>query len=103
MSKRIRRRLRRANPKPPRPPKYGDEVYIPSEHPDGHWCNGIVNSGWKDGVHADGELLIAAPGHAKSNLVAVRLEAYGVGWAYPEDVGRKPMGTKRAYLEDVQG
>jgi hypothetical protein len=70
-----------------RVPKYGDEVFVPSHHPDGHWTNGIVNSGLPSGTaHKDGNLLIAAPGHAKSNLVRVSIASYGKHWCWPEDV-----------------
>jgi hypothetical protein len=74
-----------------RVPKYGDEVFVPSHHPDGHWTNGIVNSGLPSGTaHKDGNLLIAAPGHAKSNLVRVSIASYGKHWCWPEDVNATP-------------
>lgn len=88
---------------PPRPPKYGDEIYLPSMHPDGHWCNGIVNSGFQGVAHVNNRLLIAAPGHAKSNLVTVSIDAYGEQWIYPEDIGERPHGSKRSTLREVQG
>lgn len=81
-----------------RPPQYGDEVWIPSEHPDGSWVNGIVNSGYGSRSHPEGRLLVAAPGHAKSSTVAVRLDAYRVQWAWPRDLGRAPNADGRAVL-----
>lgn len=88
---------------PKRQPKYGDEVYVPSEHPDGHWCNGIVNSGIA-GRHKNDRLLIASPGHAKSNLVTVRIKDYLKHWCYPRDVNAEPSGVpRRTLLEDLQG
>lgn len=92
-----------SNQNQPRAPKYGDEVFVPSHHPDGHWCNGIVNSG-AAGAHDGGKLLVAAPGHAKANLVSVSIDAYGKQWCYPEDVGATQSGQpKRASLDDLQG
>lgn len=84
-------------------PKYGDEVFVPSEHLDGHWTNGIVNSGYKGTPHTDGCLLVAALGHAKSTFVSVPVDGYGEHWCWPEDVGAKKSGTKRSTLADVQG
>lgn len=88
---------------PLRPPNYGDEVYLESMHPDGHWCNGIVNSGYNDTPHANGRLLIAAPGHAKSNLITVSIDSYGEHWLYPEDVGERAGGSKRSLLRELEG
>lgn len=85
-------------------PSYGDEVFVASEHPDGHWTNGIVNSGLPSGTdHRDGKLLIAAPGHAKSNIVLVEITSYGTYWCWPEDVNAKRSGVKKALLDEVQG
>jgi len=89
--------------KPSRSPKYGDEVFVPSEHPDGHWTNGIVNSGFRGMPHPGGRLLIAAPGHAKSNMISVPIDGYGRWWRYPQDVGEKPVGAKPTSLDDLQG
>lgn len=86
-----------------RVPKYGDEVYVPSLHPDGHWTNGIVNSGYAGAPHRDDMLLIAAPGHAKSNIVLAPIADYGKHWCWPEDVKRTAVGAKRANMEDLQG
>lgn len=103
MSKRLRRGMKRRS-RGPVMPQYGDEVFIPSEHPDGHWTNGIVNSGLPGGRdHARGELLVACPGHRFSNLVVVPLTGYLTSWCWPEDVGARPTGAKAARLEDVQG
>lgn len=89
---------------PGRTPRYGDEVYVPSHHPDGHWCNGIVNSGLPGGTnHRDGALLIAAPGHAKSNLVSVPVDSYGKYWCWPEDIGKHRVGVEAVDLDALQG
>ncbi len=89
--------------RPVRVPKYGDEVMVPSRHPDGHWTNGIVNSG-ASGVHEDGRLLVAAPGHAKSNLVRVRIADYRESWCWPHDVGVQPSGIGNpTRLKDLEG
>lgn len=87
---------------PPRPPVYGDEVMIPSRHPDGHWCNGIVNA-WIPPKHdlSAGELLIAAPGHAKSNTVIVEVRGYGKHWRYSTDDEKR--GAKPVALSDLVG
>ncbi len=69
-------------------PKYGDEIFVPSYHADGHWTNGIVNSDLPGG-----NLLVAAPGHAKSNLVRVPIDGYLVHWCWPEDVAAKRTGV----------
>lgn len=84
-----------------RTPKYGDEVYVPAEDGTGEWVNGIVNSTEPErGVPA---LLIAAPGHAKSNVVLVPLHGYLIDWKWPEDAGRKAVGSKPVALNDVEG
>lgn len=89
--------------KPKRQPKYGDDVFVPSQHPDGHWCNGVVNSGIA-GSHEEGKLLIASTGHAKANLVSVRITSYMEHWCYPEDLNATPSGApRRALLNDLQG
>lgn len=85
-------------------PKYGDEVMIPSEHPDGHWTNGIVNSGYRGTEHQDGKLLVAALGHAKSNIVIIPLDGYKTAWCWPRDVGVRGSGAgKMVLLDEVQG
>lgn len=102
MGSRFARRMRRREP--PCVPRYGDAIMIPSEHPDGHWCNGIVNSGLPGGAnHSGGRMLVAAPGHAKSNLVLIPVNGYRVHWCYPSDVGAKGSAAKAQALSDVEG
>jgi hypothetical protein len=86
-----------------REPKYGDEVAVPSQHPDGHWVNGIVNSGHGGQPHRAGQLLIAAPGHRYSNVILVPVDSYGQQWAWPEDKGMTLTGSKRAYIDELEG
>lgn len=99
MSKRLRRQMQRQQT-----PRYGDEIMIPSEHPDGHWCNGIVNSGLPSGRdHDDGKMLVVATDHAKSNLVLIPVNGYRKDWCWPADVGVMPSGVKVAALSDIEG
>lgn len=82
-----------------RKPQFGDEVFIPSEHDDGHWVNGIVNSGEKP----DGNMIVVATGHRYSNLVLVPVAPYLTAWCWPEDIDIRPKGARVSTLEDVQG
>jgi hypothetical protein len=86
-----------------RVPTYGDEVIVPSQHPDGHWVNGIVNSGYGGRQRDDGNMLIAAPGHRYSSTLLIPLDSYGEHWLWPEDKGMKPSGVKLARLDEVEG
>lgn len=81
----------------PGEPNTGDEIFIPTEHPDGHWCNGIVNG------MTPKYFLVAAPDHAKATLVAVTRRGYMVDWCWPADVGKKGVGAKPVSLEEIEG
>ncbi len=81
-----------------REPQIGDEIFVPSEHDDGHWTNGIINA-----IERNGILLVACPGHRYSNLVLVQSDKYLAAWCWPDDVGKVGTGTKPSTLDEVTG